>query len=123
MDKNIKEQKINEEYVNLRKALKNIPEEKMSVATGLIENAAFMAVTLDELKENVNENGAICTYNRNPVESPAIKSYNTMINRYGNIMAQILALLPKEEQSAAAQEVNVKAKQLQKFISKKNDSK
>ena len=122
MDKASKEQKIYAEYVRLRKALGNLPEDKIDIAKGLLDNAAFMNVTLDELKDEVNTNGAICTYNRNPVESPAIKSYNTMINRYSNVMAQLLALLPKDEQSTATQSVDVKSDQLQKFM-KKNGKK
>jgi hypothetical protein len=121
MEKNIKKQKIYDEYVSLRKALKNIPEDKMSIATGLMDNAAFMLVTLDELKDEINDRGAFVTYNKNLVENPAMKSYNTMINRYSGVMAQLLNLLPKDEQADVSKNVDKKAAALKDFIAKKND--
>lgn len=121
MEKNIKKQKIYDEYVSLRKALKNIPEDKMSIATGLMDNAAFMLVTLDELKDEINSRGAFVTYNKNLVENPAMKSYNTMINRYSGVMAQLLNLLPKDEQADVSKNVDKKAAALKDFIAKKND--
>lgn len=119
MEKKLKEQKINTEYIRLRKSLKNIPEDKMSVATGLMDNAAFMAVTLDELRNEINSRGALTTYNKNLVENPATKSYNTMINRYSAVMAQLLNLLPKDEQATAAEQVDSKAEKLKAFIKKR----
>lgn len=107
----------------LKGTLKNIPKDKIKMAEGLISNAAFMAITLQELKQEINERGAITTYNKNPVENPATKSYNTMINRYSSIMSQLLALLPKEEQPDAAKQIDPKEEQLKQFIQKASDSK
>ena len=123
MGENTKNSKIQDEYSKLRKTLKAVPAEKIQMAEGLISNAAFMAVTLDELRDEVNSRGALTTYNKNIVENPATKSYNTMINRYSAVMAQLLNLLPKDEQSTATQQVDTKAEKLKEFIKKSNDSK
>lgn len=93
------------------------------MAEGLIGNAAFMSVTLDELKDEINSRGALTTYNKNLVENPATKSYNTMINRYSAVMAQLLNLLPKDEQPIAAKQVDPKEEKLKKFIKKASDKK
>ena len=118
-----KETKIQDEYTKLRKTLRLVPPEKIQMAEGLISNAAFMSITLDELKDEINSRGALTTYNKNLVENPATKSYNTMINRYSAVMAQLLNLLPKDEQSTATQQVDTKAEKLKEFIKKSNDSK
>lgn len=117
-----KETKINDEYTKLRKTLRLVSPEKIQMAEGLISNAAFMSVTLDELKDEINSRGALTTYNKNLVENPATKSYNTMINRYSAVMAQLLNLLPKEDQGAA-QQTNPKEEKLEKFIKKSHGSK
>ena len=118
-----KDKAIKKEMTKLKGTLKNIPKDKIKMAEGLISNAAFMAVTLQELKQEINERGAITTYNKNPVENPATKSYNTMINRYSSIMSQLLALLPKEEQPDAAKQIDPKEEQLKQFIQKASDGK
>lgn len=123
MDKDVKNNKINDEYVKLRKTLKNVTPDKIQMAEGLIGNAAFMNVTLDELKDEINSRGALTTYNKNLVENPATKSYNTMINRYSAVMAQLLNLLPKDEQPIAAKQVDPKEEKLKKFIKKASDKK
>ena len=123
MDKDVKEQRINDEYAKLRKTLKNVTPDKIQMAEGLIGNAAFMSVTLDELKDEINSRGALTTYNKNLVENPATKSYNTMINRYSAVMAQLLNLLPKDEQPIAAKQVDSKEEKLKKFIKKASDKK
>ena len=123
MDKDVKNNKINDEYVKLRKTLKNVTPDKIQMAEGLIGNAAFMSVTLDELKDEINSRGALTTYNKNLVENPATKSYNTMINRYSAVMAQLLNLLPKDEQPIAAKQVDSKEEKLKKFIKKASDKK
>jgi phage terminase small subunit len=123
MDKDVKEQRINDEYAKLRKTLKNVTPDKIQMAEGLIGNAAFMNVTLDELKDEINSRGALTTYNKNLVENPATKSYNTMINRYSAVMAQLLNLLPKDEQPIAAKQVDSKEEKLKKFIKKASDKK
>ncbi len=123
MDKDVKNNKINDEYVKLRKTLKNVTPDKIQMAEGLIGNAAFMNVTLDELKDEINSRGALTTYNKNLVENPATKSYNTMINRYSAVMAQLLNLLPKDEQPIAAKQVDPKEEKLKKFIKKGTDKK
>lgn len=92
-----KDKAIKKEIKKLEETLRDIQKDKIKMAEGLIANAAFMSVTLQELKKEINSNGAITLYNKNPVENPATKSYNTMINRYSSVMSQLFNLMPKED--------------------------
>lgn len=48
--KKSQDERINQEIARLNDILKNIHESKRSIAKGLIENIAFMSVTLTDLQ-------------------------------------------------------------------------
>ena len=96
-----KDQRIKTEYRKILKLFKGLPENKLKLVLPLIENAAFMVVTLRELQEKINDEGAIYEHrNGNGFmvieEHPAQKSYNTMINRYNTIVLKLAEMLPEE---------------------------
>ena len=81
----------------LKGIFKDIPKDKQQVAESLIEQTAFMQATLKELSLYINENGALASDDKGNVkESPAVKSYTALINRYSNSIKQLLDLLPKD---------------------------
>ena len=96
-----KETLVNREIRRLTDLFKDIDRNKRLTAKGLIEEAAFMKVTLHELKKLIDENGPIDEMPQGEYsilrESPALKSYNTMVQRYTNIINQLTGLHPKEE--------------------------
>ena len=96
-----KETLVNREIRRLTDLFKDIERNKRLTAKGLIEEAAFMKVTLHELKKLIDENGPIDEMPQGEYsilrESPALKSYNTMVQRYTNIINQLTNLHPKEE--------------------------
>ena len=81
----------------LNKLVKNLPEEKKTVAVSLIKELSYMAGTLAELKEHIDENGAVQWFKNGAQEmwreSPAVKSYNTTIQRYSALYKQLCDLL------------------------------
>lgn len=81
--------------------LSDIDVTKLEAAQNLIEEAAFMQVTLSELKNKIKREGATYVMKNGKqnmrVEHPAQKSYNTMINRYTTACNHLIALLPKDE--------------------------
>ena len=86
----------------LQKLFENIDENRKPLAEKLCKQAFFMEKTLNELQDMVNLEGAIVTTtNGNGFdvmsEHPAQKSYNTMINRYTALMAKLIDMLPKED--------------------------
>lgn len=96
------------ELTRLRKIAKQIPENKKGVANSLIKELSFMAGTLEELKENITEHGAVEWFQNGKQEmwreSPALKSYNTTIQRYSLLYKQLCDLLPKDEVVKAKQD-------------------
>lgn len=85
----------------IKRLLKLVPEDRRTVAEKLITELAFMEATLDGLRRHIEENGAIDHFKQGQQEfdreSPAVKTYNTMIQRYSLLYRQFTELLPKPE--------------------------
>lgn len=96
-----KDKIINAELRKLKRIAKNVPADKTAIANSLIAELAFMSGTLAELKEVVNTTGAIELFKQGSQEflreNPALKSYNTTINRYSQLYKQLTDLLPKTD--------------------------
>ena len=90
---------IAEEIAKWNELFSEISEDKKEAAQRLIEQAAFMKITLDILKVNIQLDGATYWFEQGKqkmlVENPAQKSYNTMINRYTTVCNSLFNLLPK----------------------------
>ena len=97
------DERISKEIRKLKRIFKNISKDKKTLCEKLIQNAAFMAVTLEDLQETIKEEGAIksCVNGNGFLvmqEHPAQKSYNSMINRYASVIKQLQDLLPDNKQ-------------------------
>ena len=96
-----KETLVNREINRLTNLFKDVDKNKRLTAKGLIEEASFMKATLQELKTMIDESGPIDEMPQVEYsilrEHPALKSYNTMVQRYTNIINQLTNLHPKEE--------------------------
>src|SRR5690606_35470711 len=94
-----KEKRIEAEKERLKNILSDLPQEKMDIAEGLIDEVAFIRATLKDLKDDINENGPIDEMPQGEYsilrESPAVKTYNTMVQRYNAIYKELFSLLPK----------------------------
>lgn len=94
--------KIEKEVTRLCSYYKGIAATSRSLNRGLIQRAAFMRVMLEEIEEDLNENGYTEMFsqsaNQEPYERkrPAADLYNTMNSNYQKIMKQLTDLLPKE---------------------------
>jgi hypothetical protein len=95
-----KDAAIKKEINRLKRIYKNLEGKKKQVAEGLIQEAAFMRATLGELKDLIDKTGPVDKMQQGNYsilrEHPAVKTYNTMIQRYSTIMKQLTDLLPKE---------------------------
>ena len=87
MAKKTKDKRIKNEIKRLNGIFKNLSEDKKKVAKSIIENVAFMTVTLEDLQQAINEKGVVEEY-RNGAnqfgikESSEVKIYNTMIKNH-----------------------------------------
>ena len=95
-----KDRKINNEIRRLTSIFKDIEKNKRLPSKGLIEEASFMKATLEELKAAIDINGPIDEMSQGDYtilrEHPALKAYNTMVQRYTTVIKQLSDLLPKE---------------------------
>lgn len=97
----IKEKMIKNEIVRLTRIFKEIEKNKRLTTKGLIEEAAYMKATLKELKASIDESGPIDKMQQGEYsilrEHPALKAYNTMVQRYTTVIKELTNLLPKEQ--------------------------
>lgn len=96
-----KEKMIKNEIVRLTRIFKEIEKNKRLTTKGLIEEAAFMKATLKELKASIDESGPIDEMQQGEYsilrEHPALKAYNTMVQRYTTVIKELINSLPKEQ--------------------------
>lgn len=96
-----KDERIKKEIKRLNSLFKNIEPKLKKTVKSLIENASFMAVTLEDLQEHINKNGVTVEYQNGENQwgtkkSPEVEIYNTMIKNHVTIMKQLTELVPKE---------------------------
>lgn len=92
--------KIKKEQKRLEEILKNIDTSKKKTVEKLIEDAAFMAVTLEETRQIIARDGVIETYqngeNQKGVKkSSAVEVYDKMLNTYSRVIKQLCDLIPE----------------------------
>ena len=103
MSEEEKEKVIKKEIRKLKKINKNVPENKKIYVNRLIEQCAFMYVTLDELQKTINETGAVELFVNGAQkmlrEHPACKIYNQMIKNYSSSIKQLIEISPEIKES------------------------
>lgn len=96
-----KEKQISRELTRLRKVYANMGDDQKRVAEGLIKEAAFMRVTLEETRDIIDREGVVELFEQGAQkfvrEHPATKVYASFINRYSAVIKQLVDLLPKGE--------------------------
>ena len=96
-----KEKKIKTELNKIKKKFKEIPSDKKDFYLGLMQRAAFMKITLEELELIMNRDGAVEWFEQGVQkmwrESPSAKVYNQMIKNYQNTLKQLEAILPDDK--------------------------
>lgn len=97
-----KDKDIDAERQKLSRIFADIDEKRRGTVQRLIDNAAFMAVTLENLQAQINENGVVSEYQNGENQwgtkkSPEVEIYNTMIKNYTAIIKQLTELLPEGE--------------------------
>lgn len=101
-----KEKKIKQEVNRLKKIYKDLDKDKSKTFDGLINNAAFIKITLEELRENLSRHGYTEIFVQGEQcfqrERPEVKIYTTMVQRYTQVMKQLIDVMPpgkKEEEN------------------------
>lgn len=83
-------------FKDVKKAIKNLSKPKQNIANTLLKEAKFCVAALEELKKEVEQYGVITSMDQGDYsidrENPALKSYNTTIKNYMNLMKQMAEL-------------------------------
>lgn len=85
--------------IKAKEAVELVSEAHRELAKKLYKRICFMDKTLNDLEEQVKEEGAIITtVNGNGfdvmTEHPAQKSYNTMVGRYNAMVKSLVDMIP-----------------------------
>lgn len=104
-----KKERIKAEITKLNKICKEIDKDKKRVVQKLIENVAFMAVSLEDLQQQINSKGFVEVYQNGANQSgfkecTEIKIYNALIKNYNASLKQLIDMLP--EQTEQKQDYN-----------------
>jgi hypothetical protein len=96
-----KDKRIKKEINRLKKLYNEMPANTMGKVISLIKNAAFMTITLEDLQESINSEGAVSEYKNGENQfgtkkSPEIEIYNTMIKNHAGIIRQLTDLMPEK---------------------------
>jgi len=98
-----KDEKIDKEIKRLKEIYKEVDQRKTKTLEGLIQECGFMRITLEELRKIINETGVVDEMPQGDYtilrESPYVKTYHTMIQRYTTANEKLLGLLPKEKEA------------------------
>jgi len=97
-----KEEKIEKEVRRLKKVFKDLDKNKLSTVNSLIDNAAFMAVSLEELQEAINANGYTSEYQNGENQfgtkkSPEVEIHIAMTKNHASIIKQLAELAPPQK--------------------------
>lgn len=88
---------------NLSPLLEKIPKEKKKVGEKLVEELRFMEEIIADLKEQIRINGTIEHFEQGKQsflrENPALKSYNTTVQRYSALYRQLCDLAGKTQEA------------------------
>ena len=92
--------KIKKEQKRLQEIFKNLDTSKKKTVEKLMEDAAFMAVTLEEARQIIARDGIVETYqngaNQTGVKkSSAVEVYDKMVNTYSRVVKQLTDLIPE----------------------------
>ena len=104
-----RERRTKQELAKLRKLFRQIPDDRRQVVDGLIREAAWMRVTLEETRAVVDREGVVSQFvqgrQRFAREHPAAKLYAALINRYVLVVKSLLDLLPAQERAQQEDEL------------------
>jgi hypothetical protein len=100
-----KDQRIWREYDRMKELFASMPENELRFCDPLLQNAAFMAVTLQDLQVAINANGVTDIYqngaNQSGTKASAdLQAYNSLAKVYNALMEKLSNRLPKENKKS-----------------------
>lgn len=101
MAKLTKDKRIKAENDRLREFYEDLPEDSLDLAIGLIDRAAFLRPTLEDLEQDINDKGTTHLFSQGQEtpyerERPIVRQYNQLLNNYQKILKQLDDFRPPE---------------------------
>lgn len=99
-DEKTKEQRVRAEARKLKVLTEGLNKSKLAVAMPLIEQAAFMRITLDDLQKQINEEGCVEEYQNGKNQqgyktTAALQAYNSTVKNYAAVCERLDRILPQ----------------------------
>lgn len=97
-----KEKRITAEKKRLNEIYAEISKENKAIIEGLINRAAFMRATLEDMEKDLDDTGFVEMFTQSEKtepyerERPVARLYNTMNKNYQSIIKQMSDLIPKD---------------------------
>ena len=97
-----KEKRIKNELDRISSFFEKVDANQRAIVAPLLQNAAFMSVTLEDLQDAINNEGVTEQYmngkNQYGVkQSATLQSYNALIKNFTSVIKTLSGLLPPEE--------------------------
>ncbi|EFV88279.1 MULTISPECIES: hypothetical protein [Staphylococcus] len=95
----IKQKRIKKELSKLKKVYKDIPKDKMIIVDGLINRAAFMRISLEDMELDIHKDGFVEMFSQSETqtpyerERPVARLYNSMNKNYQSIIKELTSHL------------------------------
>jgi hypothetical protein len=118
-----REKRIKKEITRLNGLFKKIDPKRKKACESLIRNAGFMAITLEDLQNEINTKGVTETYqngaNQKGIKkSSAVEVYNSMIKNYSGVIKQLNDMMPREPEGSGGNG-NAPGSELMGFIGRR----
>lgn len=103
MSEKTKESKIKSEKRRLKNKYKDLPLDTLAVLEGLLDEAAFMRVELEDMKKDMIINGRVELFSQSDKmepyerERPVVRQYTQMMRNYQNALKLLDDKLPKTD--------------------------
>lgn len=95
------------EQNRIKKIYKNLPKERLEIAKKLIERAAYMLVSLEDMEAKISEDGLVVTMPQGNYEieraHPLLQPYNAMVKNYNATIKQLNEISPNSDAEKAGQ--------------------
>lgn len=115
-----KDERIQNEIKRLKQIFKDIPKNECDAVVKLIDNVAFMSITLEDLIKKINSEPLVVeTINGSQSfskENPAITSYNKMYSNFNKGMQQLITLFPQNNKASPEEPKD----ELEEYLKKKS---
>lgn len=100
-----RKERIKAEFDRIIVFFENLDDNKKAVILPLIQNAAFIKITLEDLRELIQRDGVVDYYQNGAnqsglKQSAALQSYNSLIKNYATIIKSLCDYLPPPTRKA-----------------------